>query len=76
VEDDVAQCKTVEEERCNDVKQGYTTELQCDKWPREVCTVERQKVKKYTPDTSCRKVPKKMCSPRGCGIKEVESLTS
>merc|ERR1719295_2305726 len=53
VEDDVPQCRTVEEEKCAEVKEGYTTSLKCDKWPREVCTLEKQQVKKYTPDTSC-----------------------
>jgi hypothetical protein len=76
VEDDVAQCKTVEEEKCDEVKEGFTTELKCDKWPREVCTLEKKKVKKYTPNTSCEKVPKKMCAPRGCGIKQVIQNTS
>merc|ERR1711962_413038 len=70
VEDDVAVCNTVEEQKCQNVTSGYTTELKCDKWPREVCSLTKQKVKKYTPDTSCEKVPKEMCRPRGCGIKE------
>ena len=67
------------------MKEGYSTVLKCDKvsrsrrmmmvtplqWPREVCSLEKQQVKKYTPDTSCQKVPKEMCAPRGCGIVEV-----
>ena len=85
LKDDVAQCKTVHEEKCVEVKEGYSTVLKCDKvsrsrrmmmvtplqWPREVCSLEKQQVKKYTPDTSCQKVPKEMCAPKGCGIVEV-----
>merc|ERR1712127_1029878 len=70
VEDDVAQCETIQEEKCEEVQEGFTTELKCDTWPREVCTLEKQQVKKYTPDTYCQKVPKEMCAPRGCGIVE------
>merc|ERR1711936_544976 len=70
VEDDVPLCKTVEEEKCEEVKEGYTTSLKCDKWPREVCTLEKQQVKKYTPDTSCTKIPKQLCAPQSCNIVE------
>jgi len=70
VEDDVAECKTVEEEKCEEVKEGYTTVTKCDKWPKEVCTLSKKKVNKYTPDTSCQKVPKELCAPKGCGITE------
>jgi hypothetical protein len=38
--------------------------------PKEVCSLTKQKVKKYTPDTSCEKVPKKMCAPKSCAIAE------
>ena len=40
-------------------------------WPREVCTLEKQQVKKYTPDTSCTKIPKQLCAPQSCNIVEV-----
>merc|ERR1712058_140520 len=40
VEDDVASCRTVKEEKCENVQNGYTTEEKCTKWPREVCTVQ------------------------------------
>merc|ERR1711936_1163591 len=39
-------------------------------WPREVCTLEKQQVKKYTPDTSCTKIPKQLCAPQSCNIVE------
>ena len=34
VEDDIALCKTVEEEKCEEVKEGYSTVLKCDKVSR------------------------------------------
>ena len=43
-------------------------------WPREVCTLEKQQVKKYTPDTSCTKIPKELCAPKSCNIVEVGHL--
>jgi len=70
VEDDVANCETIEEEKCEDVTDGFSTQRKCDTWPKEKCTLEKKKVKKYTPQTSCRKVPKEACSPPGCGVKE------
>ena len=73
VHDDVAVCQTVMEEKCEEQQVGYATEQKCDKWPREVCTVERRKVKKSSPRIGCDKTPKLMCAPTGCGIKEVLS---
>merc|ERR1719219_2280027 len=32
VVDDVVDCKTIQEEKCEDVTQGYTTEQKCHKW--------------------------------------------
>merc|ERR1712168_352853 len=37
VEDDVVGCETVQEEKCEDVTQGYTTEKKCKKVPKELC---------------------------------------
>lgn len=70
VDDDIANCETIDEEKCEDVTDGYGTKRKCDTWPIEKCTISKQKVKKYTPQTSCKKVPKEACSPRGCGVKE------
>jgi len=66
VEDDVVNCETVYEEKCEDVTQGYTTEQKCTKWPKQVCTNEKKKVKKYSPETECKKVPRELCGPSGC----------
>jgi len=66
VEDDVVNCETIQEEKCEDVTQGYTTEKKCTKWPKQVCTSEKKNVKKYTPETECKKVPRELCGPSGC----------
>merc|ERR1739847_235979 len=52
--------------------EGWTTFTKCSKWPREVCSVEKKKVKKYTPITGCTKEPREICAPAGCGFKEGE----
>merc|ERR1711922_88630 len=67
VEDDVVSCTTEQEEKCDDIAEGYTT---FTKWSKEVCTVEKKKVKKYTPITGCTKEPREICAPAGCGFKE------
>jgi len=72
VEDDVVTCTTEQEEKCDDIAEGYTTFTKCSKWPREVCSVEKKKVKKYTPITGCTKEPREICAPAGCGFKEGE----
>merc|ERR1712168_1741684 len=41
VEDDVVECETVQEEKCEDVTQGYTTEKKCTKWPKQVCSSKK-----------------------------------
>jgi len=66
VDDDVVTCETVQDEKCEDVTQGYTTEQKCTKWPREVCSKETKTVLKYTPETDCKKVPRDLCGPSGC----------
>ncbi|TRY69510.1 hypothetical protein TCAL_09406 [Tigriopus californicus] len=66
VEDDVVDCETIQEEKCEDVTQGYTTEQKCTKWPKQVCSNEKKTVKKYTPETDCKKVGRELCGPSGC----------
>merc|ERR1712234_81077 len=58
VQDDVVECKTVVEEKCEDETSGYTTNTKCSKWPKEVCNVSKKNVKKYTPITGCTKEPR------------------
>jgi len=71
VEDDVVDCRTEVEEKCNDETVGYTTRTKCSKWPKEVCSVSKKKVKKFTPVTGCNKEPRELCAPAGCGFKQV-----
>merc|ERR1712060_166707 len=70
VEDDVVECESIQDEKCEDETSGYTTFTKCSKWPREVCNVNKKKVKKYTPITGCTKEPRELCAPAGCGFKE------
>jgi len=70
VEDDVPACRTVHEEKCEDIQSGYTTEEKCTKWPKEVCTVQKERRQKYNPVTKCEKVPQEVCAPSGCGFVE------
>ena len=70
VQDDVVECETVVEEKCEDNTSGYTTTTDCSKWPKEVCRVSKKSVKKYTPITGCTKEPRELCAPAGCGFKQ------
>lgn len=70
VEDDVSECREEEEERCEDVTQGYTTQTKCDKWPVTRCEVRKQTNRKHTPETKCIKEPREVCAPEGCTTKE------
>jgi len=70
VDDDVVECETIQDEKCQDETSGYTTFTKCSKWPREVCNVSKKRVTKYTPITGCTKEPRELCAPAGCGFKE------
>merc|ERR1739844_661786 len=70
VQDDVVECETIVEEKCEDNTSGYTTTTDCSKWPKEVCKVSKKQVKKYTPITACTKEPRELCAPSGCGFTE------
>jgi len=70
VVDDVVNCETVVEEKCAPEVSGYTTSEKCTKWPKEVCSISKQTVKKFTPITGCSKEPRELCAPAGCGFKE------
>jgi len=76
VEDDVVECETVYEEKCEDETSGYTTNTKCTKWPKEECSVEKKKVKKFTPITGCTKEPITLCAPAGCGLVAGEQVCS
>ena len=63
VEDDIVDCVDVQDEKCEDVTQGYTTEQKCTKWPRRECTSKTERVTKYTPETECKPVVLELCGP-------------
>ena len=73
VEDDVVNCETVEDEKCEDVTEGYTTTKRCQKWPRQQCSLEKVVTTKYTTMTGCNKEPTELCAPQGCGFVEVRT---
>jgi hypothetical protein len=70
VEDDVVECNTVQDEKCEDETVGYTTTKKCQKWPRQECQLSKKAVTKYTTMTGCNKEPTELCAPAGCGFKE------
>ena len=63
VEDDVVECNDVQDEKCEDVTQGYTTEQKCTKWPRRECSARKERVTKFTPETECKPVVLELCGP-------------
>merc|ERR1712223_403787 len=67
-DEDRVECETIQEEKCEDVTQGYTTEQKCTKWPVQKCSASKENVKKYSPETECKKVPREIC---GAGTTQV-----
>ena len=73
--EDVAECKTVVEDKCHENSVGYTASQDCSKWHRKVCSIKKQSVRKNTLDTACKKIAVKMCVPTGCGyLKSAERM--
>ena len=70
MEEDVPECKTIQEKKCKEVKRGYSTAEECDTWPRQECTLKKVSKEKITPETKCQKTPIVLCGPKGCGFKE------
>jgi len=66
--DDVPSCETVYDEKCETKQTGYTSELECKSWPKQVCTVSQQIKKKFAPEAKCEKAPQEICAPRGCSL--------
>jgi hypothetical protein len=72
VEEDRPVCKEEQEEKCQQVTQGYSTSEECTKWPVMKCTLETKTVKKYTPETDCKKNPFELCGPSACPVEPGE----
>ena len=66
--DDIPECQTLKEYKCEIVTKGYNKEEECKQWPVKKCNVRSELVKKVTPETKCHKVPKKLCGPAGCAL--------
>merc|ERR1719458_2201485 len=70
VEDDVAECVTVQDRMCKEETSGYTTKEKCEDWPRQECTLEPVKtckhitrlVPKLVEVQECVDVPKEICN--------------
>merc|ERR1712158_339197 len=71
VAEDRVDCEVIQEEKCEDVTQGYTTEQRCTKWPVQQCSASKENVKKYSPETECKKVPREIC---GAGTTQVPGV--
>ena len=61
VNDDIADCSTIQEENCEVVNHGYSSKETCKKWPKTKCQVDTQRNKKYIAETSCEKIPRSLC---------------
>merc|ERR1712038_2002194 len=72
VDEDTVECETIQEEKCEDVTQGYTTEQKCTKWPVQKCQASSAKTKKYSPQTSCKKVPREVCGAGSIAVPQGE----
>ncbi len=68
VEEDTPNCRVMQVRKCREVTQGYTTEEQCDLWPKQVCELEKKTVVRTSPETECRKVPREVCGPGPCPL--------
>lgn len=74
VKDDVVNCKTVYEQDCKDITQGYSTHQECKKWPRVECDKQNIAVKKITPISECRVETTQVSVPEGCILKAGEEI--
>merc|ERR1712184_209572 len=68
VEDDVVECTTEVEEKCEDETSGYTPNTSCSKWPRELCAPAGCGFKQGTEEcyekvqTVVQDAPKEVCT--------------
>ena len=70
VMEDVVQCQTVSQEKCQDLSEGSQTRRECQSWPVQRCVVSQRNITKHSPTKACSPRPTQLCSPRGCSLKE------
>ena len=72
MEEDVAECELVVEEKCQEDATGTGTsrDIKCAEMPTKKCSLKSQPVDKIIPDTSCEKIGVELCGPAGCGYYE------
>jgi hypothetical protein len=51
IKEDTPNCRIMQVEKCRDVTKGFTTEQECDKWPKQVCELTQEVNKRYSPQT-------------------------
>lgn len=74
VEEDEPDCRIMMIEKCQDVTLGYSTEKQCDKWPKTVCELNKVTRKRYTPETKCEKSRREICGPEQCPLTKTQTV--
>lgn len=74
VEEDEPDCRIMMIEKCQDVTLGYSTEKQCDKWPKTVCELNKVTRKRYTPETKCDKTRREICGPEQCPLTKKQTI--
>jgi len=74
VEEDEPDCRIMMIEKCQDVTLGYSTEKQCDKWPKTVCELNKVTRKRYTPETKCDKTRREICGPEQCPLTKQQTI--
>jgi len=70
VEEDVAECRQVQEQKCKERVSGYSSRQECTSLPRQICTISSKTVTKSQPVAGCRNEPIELCSKDGCGFSE------
>lgn len=68
VMEDAPECQIMQVEKCRDETKGFRTEEVCEKWPKQVCTLEQKVNKRYSPKTECMKNPREVCGPGPCPL--------
>ena len=68
--EDVVDCQTVSQERCQELTEGTETRRDCQSWPVRKCVVSQRNNTRHSPVTLCNPRPRHLCASRGCRVKE------